>query len=67
MELTPEIKAKIDSLSYVELLRVWRRTGIGNPWFEGRSGEYWASRMQELRSHPGGQQMHVKASKEIGW
>lgn len=67
MDLTPENKKHIDSMSYEALLRSWRNSPIGNRWFQGETGEYWAERMKELRSQPGGQEKHIEASKFIGW
>ena len=67
MDLTPERKRYIDSLRYESLLSRWRFTPGGNPWFQGETGEYWLKRMKELKSRPGGLDMHIKASKLIGW
>ena len=67
VDLTPENKAHIDSLSYEQLLRKWRQTRAGDPWFQGETGEYWARRMTEFRAERGGQERHVAASKAIGW
>lgn len=67
MTLTPERKAHIDSLSYEQLLSRWRFAPIGDPWFQDETGDYWAQRMKELRSQPGGDGQHVAASKSIGW
>lgn len=67
MELTPELKEEIDKMSYESLLRHWRTAPVGDPWFQGETGEYWKSRMGELRSLPGGNSEHVRASKSIGW
>ena len=49
MKLTPENKAHIDSLSYYGLLSHWRFAPVGDPWFEGETGEYWAKRLAEKR------------------
>lgn len=65
--LTPELKARIDAMSYEQLLHKWRFAPIGDPIFQGDSGEYIGKRMQELRSQPGGDDEHVRASKSIGW
>ena len=67
MELTPENKETIDSYSYQQLLSQWRFAPVGNPWFQGETGDYWGKRMSELRSQPGGNDRHVAASKSIGW
>jgi hypothetical protein len=65
MELTAENKAHIDGLNYESLLFRWRFAPAGDPWFEGATGAYWAKRMGELRSQPGGNDRHVAASKRI--
>jgi hypothetical protein len=67
MNLTPELKTKIDSKSYHELLSRWRFAPNGDTMFEGESGDYWGKRMAELRSQPGGDDAHISASKSIGW
>lgn len=67
MELTDSIKAQIDSYSYEELLRQWRNAPIGSQVFSGESGKYWSERMAQLRNNPGGDERHVRASKNIGW
>jgi hypothetical protein len=65
MELTPENKKHIDAMSYQGLLSKWRFAPIGDPWFQGETGEYWGERMKELNEKdPGGA---VTASKAIGW
>lgn len=67
MKLTDELKADIDAKTYVSLLRTWRFAPSGDEMFQGESGDYWAKRMKELRSQPGGDEMHTRASKSIGW
>tara|TARA_Y100001973_G_C5188828_1_gene329587 strand:+ start:1846 stop:2043 length:198 start_codon:yes stop_codon:yes gene_type:complete len=64
-----DIKEKeyIDSLSYEQLLSAVRFAPIGDPLFQGEKGEYWLKRMNQLRSKPDGEEMHVNASKSIGW
>lgn len=64
MDLTPERKKHIDSLSYTQLLAHWRFAPAGDPWFQGETGEYWSKRMAELRDAGAD---HVKASKILGW
>ncbi len=66
-DLTDEKKKYIDSLPYPELLERWRYAPCGNEWFRGEVGDYWKERMEELRSQPGGDQMHTLASKSVGW
>ena len=67
MELTQQNKEHIDSLSYEQLLERWRYATVGDPWFQDETGEYWGTRMKQLRSEPGGHERHVRASKAIGW
>ena len=64
MNLTPENKAHIDSLSYEQLLSRWRFAPLGDPWFQGETGDYWSKRMKELREAGAD---HAQASKKIGW
>ena len=64
MHLTPEIKKEIDAMSYEDLLIIWRFTPVGDPWFQGETGEYWGERMAQLRKQGVD---HVGASKKIGW
>lgn len=65
MDLTPELKAEIDAKSYLELLRGWRFSPIGDAMFYGESGEYWGERMRLIRSQPGGDSLHTAVSKAI--
>lgn len=67
MKATAEFKARVDAMDYTSLLEHWRNAPLGHPDFQGERGEYWAKRMRELRSLPGGQKKHVAASKAIGW
>jgi len=65
MKLTPEIKDRIDSMTHYDLLYRWRNAPIGQPLFEGESGEYWGKRMKEKRQENPAQA--VQDSKDIGW
>lgn len=67
MDLTPENKEKIDAKSYEQLLRGVRISAIGDPWFQGETGDYWLKRMAEMRAQEGGNEKHVAASKSVGW
>ena len=67
MELTPENKKYIDSLSYNQLLHHWRFAPVGDPWFQGETGGYWGDRMTKIRNGPDGNKIHVTASKTRGW
>lgn len=64
LDITPERKRYIDSLSYEQLLYQWRYAPVGSPWFQSETGEYWRERMKELRSQGAD---HTEASKSIGW
>ena len=65
--MSPEVKAQINAMSYEALLRKVRFAPIGDPLFQGESGEHIMRRMAALRAQPGGQERHVAASKRIGW
>lgn len=65
MDLTPENKEHIDSLSVEQLLRRWRTSPAGDPWFQGETGSYWLERMNELRDQNNA--AYVAASKRIGF
>lgn len=64
-ELTEERKELIDQLPLKELLRMWRFTPIGDPIFQGPSGEYLKDRLLEARSADPAE--FTRASKEIGF
>ena len=66
MDLTPENKARIDAMDCEGLLAQWRFAPVGDQWFQGETGQYWKKRMAELRAQPGGQDIHVRASKTLG-
>ena len=65
MDLTPENKGHIDKLNYRQLLRQWRFSSAGDPWFQGETGQYWSERMATLRRDNPGQA--VADSKDVGW
>ena len=65
MDLTPENKAHIDSLSHYDLLSRWRFAPLGDRWFQGETGEYWGKRMAELRDQDPGPA--VADSRALGW
>ena len=56
-------KRWIDAASYEELLNKWRFARIGDPMFQGETGEYYATVMREK----GKTEDHVQVSKNIGW
>jgi len=65
MKLTTENKAAIDAMSIEELLRKWRNTPVGDPWFADETGSYFGKRMAELRDAD--PERFTAASKTIGW
>ncbi len=65
--MTDEMKARIDAMTYEQLLAKWRFAPIGDPMFQGDTGDYYGKRMAEMRAEPGGNTRHVAASKHIGW
>lgn len=56
-------KAWIDKASYEELLSRWRFASLGDPMFQGETGDYYSKVMKEKRQNSD----HVQASKNIGW
>lgn len=64
MDLTDENKKTIDDKSYTQLLSGNRFAPVGDPWFQGETGDYWLKRMAELIDQDAD---HVGASKAIGW
>jgi hypothetical protein len=65
MDLTPELKQKIDNMNIYDLLSKWRFAPVGDPIFQGESGEYWSNRMNELREQDPA--LYTKASKQLEW
>jgi hypothetical protein len=64
--MTDEQRRWIDSASYESLLSRWRSAPVGDPMFQGDTGDYYARVMAEKRKQVG-QAEHVRASKAIGW
>ena len=56
-------KKWIDEASYEQLLSKWRFAPIGDPMFQGDTGDYYAKVMREKREHVD----HVQVSKNVGW
>lgn len=65
MELTAELKAQIDGMSYYSMLRKWRFTPSGDDMFSGDSGSYYAGKM--ARERDADPKAAAQASKDIGW
>jgi len=66
MKLTDALRNEIDSMSYEELLRKWRVYEIGDPLFEGDSGDYYSQRMRTMRKTTITVDDHVDISKKLG-
>lgn len=62
-----EFVKRIEAMTYEELLRGWRFNRVGHPDLALGFGRLWMDRMNFLRSQPGGDAIHVSASKAIGW
>jgi len=61
-----QMKKWIDSASYEELLCKWRFSPVGDPFFQGKMGDYYGDAMRKKREEAGSGE-HVRASKSIGW
>jgi DNA helicase IV len=64
--MTKEEKEWIDNADYEELLSKWRFAPVGDPFFQGETGDYYSKKMAEKR-YEIGYEGHVRASKSIGW
>ena len=65
MTLTPEVKAEIDAMPLVAMLRRWRFSLAGDPMFQGEVGAYFSKVMAEKRNADNDE--WVAASKSVGW
>lgn len=63
---TEEMKKWIDNASYRQLLSCWRFASVGDPFFVGEIGDYYADVMSRKREKAGVDE-HVRVSKSIGW
>ena len=61
MELTKEMKSKIDNMSHIEMAQKWRFAPAGNRMLMGDTGDYFHKVFKEK----GG--MTPEISKIIGW
>ena len=59
--MTPAQKARIDNMSQLELCKHWRFAPVGEPLFQGDTGDYFSKVLKEK----GG--FTSKISKEVGW
>jgi len=64
--MTEKQKKWIDSACYENLLYRWRFAPIGDPMFQGDTGDYYAKVMAEKKKEIGATNA-VAASKTIGW
>ena len=62
--MTADQKSFIDSANYETLLRKWRFAAIGDPMFQGETGDYFSSAMAKRRDAGADT---VAASKLVGW
>lgn len=62
--MTDQQRAWIDSASYEQLLSKWRNASIGDPMFQGGTGDYFSSAMAKRRDAGADT---VAASKLVGW
>ena len=60
-----EMKQWIDNADVESLLSKWRFAKAGSPWFVGEIGEYYSSKLKELREKNPNE--YTRASKNIGW
>lgn len=61
--MNEQIKDWIDNSNYEQLLSKWRFAPIGDPMFQGETGDYYYAVMSEKKLTAN----HVQASKNIGW
>lgn len=64
--MTEEQKNWIDNASYQDLLRKWRFAPSGDPMFQDEAGKYYTEVMAKQRAELPNE-VHVAASKSIGW
>lgn len=64
--MSEEIKQKIDSLSYEDMLRIIRFTRAGHYWCTGETGDYFFERYTKLKSAMP-EEEKVRISKAVGW
>ena len=59
--MTPEQKKEIDGMTQYQLCSRWRFAPVGDPLFQGDTGDYFTKRVREK----GG--MTSEISKSLGW
>lgn len=65
MKLTPDLKKRIDEMPYQAMLAKWRFAPVGDPMFQGESGDYFAKVLSKKRDAD--PDLHVASSKTLGW
>ena len=61
--MNEQTKKWIDNASYQDLIAKWRFAPIGDPMFQGETGEYYSKVMFAKKKECD----HVQASKNVGW
>ena len=61
--MNEQTKSWIDGATYEQLLSKWRYAAMGDPCFQGDTGEYYSKIMFEKKQTVD----HVQASKNVGW
>jgi len=64
--MTEDQKRWIDGATYGQLLRRWRFAPVGDPFFQGDTGDYYAEALRRKKEEVG-DDAAVSASKSIGW
>jgi hypothetical protein len=64
--MSPEQKAKIDSMTYKEMLTLWRFASAAHELFLDDTGTYFSTEMAKKAQYLT-DEMRVKISKQIGW
>jgi len=64
--MTDEQKRWIDNATYDRLLGHWRNAPIGDPMFQGDTGDYYRNVMNKKRAAMTAEDL-AAASKRIGW
>ncbi len=62
--MTDKQKAWIDNATYRQLFSHWRFAPVGDPMFQGDTGDYYIKAMKEKRPSD---QEHSQISKDLGW
>jgi signal transduction histidine kinase len=64
--MTDKLKEQIDKMSYISMLNKWRFASIGDPLFQGETGDYFKKVMAEKRSKIDDNKLST-FSKNLGW